>query len=80
MQRLVSIHKRHEREILCCLLQPGQREGQGQAQPEGLRRGPEVQDEAVTGPAVWTRGHDPEEEHHREKTAQTDREVKQCRG
>lgn len=61
-------------------LQPGQRESQGQAEPEGLRGGSEVKDEDVTGPVVRAGGHDPEEDHHREETAQTDGEVKQCGG
>lgn len=61
-------------------LQPRQREGQGQAKPEGVRGGPEVKDEAIARPVVWTRGHDPEKEHHREETAQTDRQIKQCGG
>ncbi|KAF3837966.1 hypothetical protein F7725_009734 [Dissostichus mawsoni] len=60
--------------------EPGQRESQGQAEPEGLRGGSEVKDEDVTGPVVRAGGHDPEEDHHREETAQTDGEVKQCGG
>lgn len=59
-------------------MQSRQREGQGQAQPEGIRGGPEVKDEAITGPVVWARGRDPKEEHYREETAQTDRQIKQC--
>lgn len=66
--------------VLLCSPQPGQREGQGQAQPEGLRGRSEVEDEAVARPVVRARGHDPEEEHHREETAQTDREVEQRGG
>lgn len=61
-------------------VQPQQREGQSQAQPEGIRGGPEVQDEAITRPFVRARGHHPEKEHHREETAQTDGEIKQYRG
>lgn len=60
--------------------QCGQREGQSQAQPENLRGGPEVKDEAVAGHVVRARGHRTQEEHHREETAQTDRDVKQCGG
>lgn len=61
--------------------QPGQqREGQGQARPEGLGRGPEVKGEDVAGPVVGAGGHDPEEDHHGEETAQTNGEVKQCGG
>lgn len=62
------------------LLQPRQREGQGQAEPEGLGGGPEVQDEAVAGPVVRAGGHRPEEEHHREEAAQTDGQIQQCGG
>lgn len=66
--------------VFLCSPQPGQREGQGQDQPKGLRRRSEVEDEAVAGPVVRARGHDPEEEHHREETAPTDGEVKQRGG
>lgn len=63
-----------------CTVQPRQGESQDQAQPEDLRGEPEVKDEAVAGPVVWTGGHNPKKEHHREETAQADREVKQCGG
>ena len=76
----MSIYKRHGRKIISFSPQPRQREGQGQAQPEDIRGGPEVEDEAVTGPVARARGHHPKEEHDREETAQTDREVKQCGG
>lgn len=59
-------------------VQRRQRQSQGQAQPEGARGRPEVKE--VTGPIVWARGHDPEEEHHWEETAQTNRQIKQCGG
>lgn len=61
-------------------MQPQQREGQGQTQPEDVGGGPEVKDEAIAGHVVWARGCDSKEEHHREETAQTDRQIKQCRG
>lgn len=70
----------HKKGTYRCFPQPGQREGQGQAQPEGLRGGPEVKDEDVTGGVVRAGGHDPEEEHHGEEAAPTDGEVKQRGG
>lgn len=45
--RVLNIYK-----SVFCFLQPRQREGKGQAEPEGLRGGPEVKDEGVAGPAV----------------------------
>lgn len=71
---------RNDRKTISCSPQSKQREGQSQAQPESLRGGAEVEDEAVAGPVVRARGHNTEEEHHREETAKTDREVKQCGG
>lgn len=65
---------------IVCSPQSRQREGQSQAQPENLRGGPEVKDKAVAGPVVRARGHNTKEEHHREETAQADRDVKQCGG
>lgn len=77
-QKRVSLKR--ERKSASCSPQSRQRESQGQAQPEGLGGGPEVEDEAVAGPSVGTRGHNPEEEHHGEETATTDGEVEQRGG
>lgn len=61
-------------------LQPQQRESQGQAQPEGVRRGSEVKDEAITGPVARARGHDAEEEHHGQEAAPADGQIQQRGG
>lgn len=61
-------------------LQPQQRESQGQAQPEGVRRGSEVKDEAITRPVARARGHNTEEEHHRQEAAPADGQIQQRGG
>lgn len=61
-------------------LQPQQRESQGQAQPEDVGRGSEVKAEAITRPVARARGHNAEEEHHRQEAAPADGQIQQCGG